>query len=95
VNCILGFAGIALGEGELVRSARLFGAAEEMVKITGSRHDQPDEAAIIARNLSALRGLLDEQLFMAAWQEGMHMSAEEAIAYALEGAQEIYFENLA
>jgi tetratricopeptide (TPR) repeat protein len=85
VNCILGFGGIALGVGELGRSACLFGAAEALVKVTGSRHDQPDEEAINLHNLAELRTALDEKTFAAAWAEGEQMNLEETIAYALEG----------
>jgi tetratricopeptide (TPR) repeat protein len=87
LNCILGFAGIALRAGKLSRSAYLFGAAEAMVKVTGSRHDPPDEGVIIAGYLAELRAALDPNQFATAWQEGMQMSFEEVIAYALEGVQ--------
>jgi hypothetical protein len=89
-SCLCGFAGIALGTGELVRSARLFGVAEVMVKITGSRLSQLDEKAINERNLVNLRARLDENVFAAAWQEGMQMALEEVVVYALEGS---LFEN--
>jgi hypothetical protein len=84
VGCIRGFAGVSLGIGDLARSARLFGAAEAMVKISGSRYSQPDEEAIDGRNLASLRALLEEEKFAVAWREGMQMDLEEAIAYALE-----------
>jgi tetratricopeptide (TPR) repeat protein len=84
VGSIRGFAGVSLGIGDLARSARLFGAAEAMVKISGSRYSQPDEEAIDGRNLASLRALLEEEKFAVAWREGMQMDLEEAIAYALE-----------
>jgi predicted ATPase/class 3 adenylate cyclase len=84
-SCIWGFAGLALGTGDLARSARLFGAAEALIKITGSRFSTINEKAIIERNLLILRDKLDERTFAGAWQEGLQMSLVEAIAYAHEG----------
>ncbi len=86
-SCIRGFAGIALGTGNLERSARLFGAADALIKITGALYLDMAEKAINARNLTALRARLDEKTFMSAWQEGMKMELEEAVAYACEGLE--------
>jgi hypothetical protein len=68
--------------------------AENAFKTIDSTHDQPDEVAINARNLSMLRARLGEKTFAAAWQEGMQMALKETIIYALEEAQvEIDSEN--
>jgi hypothetical protein len=83
-NGIRGFAGIALGTKNLSQAVRLFGAAEALIKITGAIVADADEKAINERNLTALRDQLDENSFVAGWQEGMQMDIEEAIAYALE-----------
>jgi non-specific serine/threonine protein kinase len=86
-SCILGFAGIALGRGDLGRAARLFGAAEALIKITGSIYHDPYEEATNKRNLTKLRSWMDERIFATAWAEGEQMDLEEVIAYALEGTQ--------
>ncbi len=45
----------------------------------------PAELAILERNLAAARAQLDEDAWMAAWEQGRGMTMEQAIAYALEG----------
>jgi class 3 adenylate cyclase len=76
------FAGLIAAEGQYVRAARLFGAAEAHRKITGlplplfhrSDYDRP---------VAIIRAGLKEEAFSATWAEGRAMTLEQAIEYAL------------
>jgi predicted ATPase/DNA-binding XRE family transcriptional regulator len=70
-------------QGKLVRALRLFGAADSHWRTSGARRYMPDEAAY-SHDLTSLRATLDAQTFATEWAEGAAMSAEEAIAYALQ-----------
>jgi hypothetical protein len=75
---------LAVGEGEPVAAARLFGAVEAAGK--QSEWDRtPRERAILDRALAATRAALGAEAFAAARAEGRAMSLEAAIQYALEG----------
>jgi hypothetical protein len=72
-------------QGKFVRALRLFGAADSHWRTSGARRYLPDEAAY-SHDLTGLRATLDAQTFATEWAEGAAMSAEEAIAYALQEA---------
>ncbi|MFL5734618.1 MAG: tetratricopeptide repeat protein [Chloroflexia bacterium] len=90
--CLAGLAGVAAsrasagngaGQGYAERAARLFGAAEAFLEQVGA-HLQAADLADYEQNLAAVRTHLPERKFSAARQEGRAMTAEQAIAYALE-----------
>lgn len=73
----------AVGESPL-EAARLFGAAETIRTKCGAV-PFADVRARSSAWISALRDMLEEEDFEAAWAEGAALSTEEAIAYAQRG----------
>jgi predicted ATPase/DNA-binding XRE family transcriptional regulator len=76
-------AAIAVAQGDTIRAARLFGAAEAQWRASGAVRYAPDQP-VYERDVTNGRTKLDKDTFEAAWAEGRLMSAQEAIAYALE-----------
>jgi hypothetical protein len=72
----------ALGEAE--RAARLFGAEERLREGEADPVEALDPADD-HRSKVAVRAVLGEDAFAAAWAEGQAMTIEEACAYALSG----------
>lgn len=86
-RALAGLAGLALSEGEPVRAARLFSAAEAVPLSTelpwaGSFRTEYE------RSVGATRDTLGQESFTAAWAEGQAMPLEQAIEYALSGSRE-------
>jgi hypothetical protein len=81
--CLEGFAGVAELEGQVARAVRLFGAARAIRDVLGLA-PFGDERLDHERQLAAARTQLGEGVFDAAWAEGQAMTAEQAIAYALD-----------
>jgi non-specific serine/threonine protein kinase len=77
-----GIACIAAAEGEAGRAARLFGAAQALREVVGSRH-MPKEDALREPYMATARSQLDEASWEEAWAEGLAMSMEQAIEYAV------------
>jgi non-specific serine/threonine protein kinase len=75
-------ADLALFNGQPVRSARLFGAFHAWQETTGFAPGTADHEEE-ERRLAALRELLGEADYAAAWASGASMSLEQAVAYAL------------
>lgn len=78
-----GFAKLAIVDGRPQRAARLFGAAEALRDELGTpvppvERDDHDRAVALAH------GQLDPAAFGLAWDEGLALSREQAVAYALE-----------
>jgi len=82
--CLEGFAGVAELEGQPARAVRLFGASGSIRNVLGI---QPfgGEQLDYQRRLTVARAQLGAAAFDAAWTAGQAMTAEQAIAYALEG----------
>jgi predicted ATPase/class 3 adenylate cyclase len=80
-----GLARATVGQGRDARAARLFGMAEGIGQLVGTRVP-PAEREAYEQDLATVRGVLSEESFAAAWAEGRAMSIEQAIAYALEGS---------
>jgi predicted ATPase len=83
--CLAGLAGIALTSEQPTRAARLLGAVEALCEAIGAPL-LPAERAHYDRDRAAARDRLGEADFTAAWVEGRAMALEQAVAYALEGA---------
>jgi non-specific serine/threonine protein kinase len=81
------WAGVAAAGGQPARAARLFGAAQALLDAAGLAR-QPYLRAVYARDLAATRAALAPAAFGTAWSEGRAMSLEQAVAYALEDAQD-------
>ena len=69
-------------EGEALRAARLFGAAEALREALGIRMS-PDERTLEEPYLLAARSQLNGRTWDELWEEGRAMSMEAAIEYAL------------
>ena len=81
-NALDGLAGIAAEEGDPVRAARLFGAAQphcEAVAAPRWRHLDP----IYDRDVALARSLLGPEGWQAAWAAGCAMPIDQAVTYAL------------
>jgi tetratricopeptide (TPR) repeat protein len=81
--CLARLAGVAVGQGQLERAARLLGATEALLEACSARMDDPLERIDYDRNVAAARAKLGAEAFAAAWAAGRAMSLEQAIAYAL------------
>jgi predicted ATPase len=82
-DCLKGLAGIAVQQGAPTRAARLYGAAQELSERFGSPSHEPPLRIIGDRYLAILRQGLAPTALESAWQEGRHMSMDEALAYGL------------
>jgi hypothetical protein len=73
---------IAWSQGQPLRTARLFGAAEALREKFCRPLPPVDRGDYDC--VPAARATLGEDLFAATWTEGRAMTLEQAIAYALE-----------
>jgi predicted ATPase/class 3 adenylate cyclase/Tfp pilus assembly protein PilF len=80
-ECMEILAGLAADEGDGSRGARLFGAAET-IRLGLGNPRAPAELPEHERDVTLVRGLLDEQAFLQAWAQGRAMTLDEATAYA-------------
>jgi predicted ATPase len=79
-----GFASLAVKRKQADRAARLFAfTARARMQLDNPRPFS--EQADVARDMVAIREMIDEETFDAAYVEGKVMTLEEAMAYALEG----------
>jgi predicted ATPase/transcriptional regulator with XRE-family HTH domain len=74
---------VAHAEGAAERAICLYGAAASLRKVTGSP-SWPADRAKRERVLAAIHAEIDDVAFATAWEQGLVMALEEAIAYALE-----------
>jgi predicted ATPase/class 3 adenylate cyclase len=81
--CLCGLAGVASATAEPHRAARLLGAADTLLELTGAAL-QIEDRPPYERGIASAREQLGADEYEKAWQEGRAMSLEEAIAYALE-----------
>ena len=79
-----GLATIAASADRLARAARLWGAAEALLERTEIVYAHAPDPSLYHRQVSAARSHLDDTAWTAAWIEGRAMTAEQALAYALE-----------
>jgi predicted ATPase/DNA-binding CsgD family transcriptional regulator len=75
---LIRLAWFAEAKGQQVRAARLLGAAQSLVDV--NQHMAPVERAAYERNVARLRTRLGEETFAAAWQEGLSMTPQQALA---------------
>jgi hypothetical protein len=84
-----GLAVVAGVQGEVERSARLFGAAEGLLQaVEAPVYDyyEPNRS-LYRRTVAAVRSQLGEEDFEEAWERGWVMAFEQAVAFALEGGE--------
>ena len=76
IACLNGLAGVATAQGEPVRAAQLWGAADALRSAVGV-HISPVEQANYERSVTAARVRLGEKAFASAWAEGHTMTPEQ------------------
>ena len=76
-------ASLASSQGQPIRSARLWGAAEALYEGIGTVFS-PLERHLFGPYIAAARAQLDEAAWEDAWAEGRVMTTEQAVVYALE-----------
>ena len=79
-------AALASLQGQAVRSARLWGAAESLRETIGATLS-PVELQVYGPYIEAARSKLEEAVWEEAWAEGRAMSVEEAVEYALSESE--------
>jgi predicted ATPase/DNA-binding CsgD family transcriptional regulator len=85
VHCLEGLASIAGAEGSIVRAARLWGAAEALLEeIEVGVHTYVPDRSLHQSQVAAARAQLEEAEWTAAWAEGLAMTSERTLEYALE-----------
>ena len=80
---LIGLAGIAASKREYQRATMLLAAKEEMTTINPIVRYWPMDRIENERTLAILHAQLDDATFAAAWAEGIAMTLEDAVAYAL------------
>jgi non-specific serine/threonine protein kinase len=81
-QCLEGLAQAASARGHYEHAARLFGAAEAQREIVGERYEPVDQASHNHR-VAAVRVVLGDAPFAAAWAAGRAMTLDQAVEYAL------------
>ena len=82
---LVGWAGLARAFGQPERATKLSGAVEVLRAFIGSRLEQ-EEQVEHERIIAVTRSQSSEAIFNQLWLEGLAMTLEQAVAYALEGA---------
>jgi tetratricopeptide (TPR) repeat protein len=81
-TCLIGLAGMALGNGHVERAAILLGASEAIFE-----HDPNPESPLTpvqhATLVSTIQGQLGESMYTTFWTKGRAMTREQAIQYVL------------
>jgi hypothetical protein len=78
-ECLLAFGSLAVAEGDAVRAAALFGAADAAMSAAGAGQ-WPADAHERERDLAALRQQLDTAALDAALARGRALPEDEAVA---------------
>ncbi|HWB71324.1 MAG TPA: BTAD domain-containing putative transcriptional regulator [Egibacteraceae bacterium] len=86
LDCVCGLAAAARLQGDRVRAARLFGAAQRLYQAAGLVRERGIERDCYERHRAGLHAETDPGVFDTAWVEGEAMTMEQAVAYALEEA---------
>jgi hypothetical protein len=77
-------ASLASRQGEPVRSARLWGAAEALYENISTVFSPLEHRRLFGPYIVKARERLDKETWTRAWAEGRAMTPEQAVAYALE-----------
>lgn len=79
-SCVGTFARVLAMTGKPEAAARVLASSEALREQTGAR----DVSSLAEKALTAIRHQLDEAAFAAAWEQGRSLSADEAVALALD-----------
>ena len=77
-------ASLASSQGEPVRSARLWGAAEVLYENISTVFSPLERRRLFGPYIAAACARLEEAAWKTAWAEGRAMTPRQAVAYALE-----------
>jgi len=80
--CLEGLASVAGGQGEALRAARLWGAAEGLREVIGSPLPPADQGKY-EQDVAAARSQANETEFVSAWSQGRSLTMEQAIMVGL------------
>ena len=81
-GCLIGFAGLIAGKGNLACAVRILSAIDAAIKVYGGQLDSPDRA-VYERILVEVHAQLDDTVFDGTWSEGQQLTIEQAIEVAL------------
>ena len=81
-TCLRGLAGVASTQGQPLRAARLFGAAEALREAIRACLPLADRSRY-ERVVTAARAQVDETRWGAGWAQGRAMPLETALGYAV------------
>ncbi len=84
-ECLDGMAGVARGQSQQSRAARLEGASSALRESIGSFRPPLDQENM-EKTMASVREALGEEAFAAAWEAGRAMTWEQAVEYALSTA---------
>jgi hypothetical protein len=70
--------------GQGAQAARILASAEALREEIGAGTPPPFLAQLIEEALAAIRGQLDDAAFAEAWEQGHGLTADEAVALALD-----------
>jgi non-specific serine/threonine protein kinase len=93
VECLVGFAALAVARGDAAKGARLLGAVDAALTALGVKL-YPGDSYERERALHALHASLSEDAFASAWAEGQAMALEQAIHYALEDGPNAHIRSI-
>jgi hypothetical protein len=82
-----GLAGVAEKQGEFARASQLFGAADALRQVLGVPTPLADRASRDGA-VAALRARIGDATFCAAWDKGLTLSPDQAVARASFGSPE-------
>jgi predicted ATPase/class 3 adenylate cyclase len=88
VNCLRGIASVAMADGRVAQGVRLL-AAEEAWRAPNRLHIFAYAAERRARDLDTAKAVLGQAPFAIAWDEGMALRLEEAVAEAVATAADL------
>jgi DNA-binding CsgD family transcriptional regulator len=86
--CLIGLGRLAADAGRFERAARLWGAADAMTEVYGAHLTRASRELVDYEHLLAeVQQRLDPARWTAAWSEGRGLTADQAVAYALDEDQ--------
>ena len=86
---LVGFGGVAIGQNEPKRAARLFGAAESIFKSVGlDMSVWPQRMVDYNDWIASARAQLGEETFTTAYEQGKAMTPDQAIKYARDSKKD-------
>jgi non-specific serine/threonine protein kinase len=83
VACLVGLAAVAVARGQMAEAVRSFATVQVQLDTLGITLYPADQMEY-EHNIALVRERLEQDAFTAAWNEGLAMTLEQVVAYALE-----------